>query len=70
MKNKNNYRTLTKPGAKTHIVFIPQKEDDWFVDLNHVDNKTGKIIRNSMIIEKDVEIFISNYKSQGWTLSE
>ena len=66
----NKLRKLTKPGAKTHIIFVPQKEDDWFVDMNHVDNKSGKITRNSMIIEKDVNTFINYYLSIGWKLEQ
>jgi hypothetical protein len=69
MKKPEKTRKLTKSGAKTHIVFVSQNEDDWFVDLNHVNNKTGKIVRSSMIIEKDVESFISNYKTKGWIIS-
>lgn len=63
-------RKLTKPGAKTHIVFSPQKEDNWFVDVDHIDNKTGKITRSSMIIEKDVESFMNQYLSAGWELQK
>jgi len=63
-------RKLTKPGAKTHIIFVPQKEDDWFVDMNHIDNKTGKIQKNSMTIEKDVNSFINQYLAKGWKLEQ
>jgi hypothetical protein len=65
---KKETKTLTKVGAKTRIDFVTQKEDDWFIDINHVDPKSGQTVRSSMIIRKDMDSFINQYINLGWSL--
>ncbi len=58
---------LTKPRARYTIYFRPDKDDDWFIYIMHVD-KNGKS-NKKMIIQKDMNDFLDYYLKQGWIIS-
>ena len=61
---------LTKPKARTYILFKQsEKDDDWLIDIKHLENKTKKEKKNFLIIKKDVEKWIKMYESRGWIIS-
>lgn len=60
---------LNKPRAKTYIVFESDKNDDWLVWIRHYEN-SGKLKRSSLIIQKDIDGFLSMYLNKGWIISD
>jgi hypothetical protein len=61
---------LKKPKARTSILFKPDKEDDWFVNVIHFENKSGKETTRSLIIQKDVQSWLDNLLRRGWVISD
>lgn len=61
---------LKKPKARTSILFKPDKEDDWFVNVIHFENKSGKETSRSLIIQKDVDQWLGGFLSRGWVISD
>ena len=63
--------TLIKPKSKFEIQFVvdphPDNDDGWFILVKHIVKKTGKTDRESLIIRKDVNTWISHFNSDGWT---
>lgn len=59
---------LKKPKARTAILFRPDKEDDWFVDVIHFELKSGKQTSKSIIIQKDVEQWLGGFTQRGWVV--
>lgn len=59
---------LKKPKARTAILFRPDKEDDWFVDVIHFELKSGKQTSKSIIIQKDVEQWLCGFTQRGWVV--
>jgi hypothetical protein len=60
---------LTKPRARNEIFFKPDKDDEWFVYIIHKEKKSGKK-RSCMIIQKDMDMFLQRYISQGWVIDD
>ena len=56
---------LTKPRAKTEIIFKEDKDDSWFIWVHHVEKKSGKK-SSSLIIQKDMDHFMKCYLDKGW----
>jgi hypothetical protein len=61
---------LKKPRARTSILFKPEKEDDWFVNVIHFENKSGKETSRSLIIQKDVQQWLDSLVGRGWVISD
>lgn len=61
---------LKKPKARTAILFRPDKQDDWFVDVITFELKSGKETSRSIIIQKDVEDWLNMYRNKGWVDSK
>ncbi len=61
---------LKKPKARTAILFRPDRQDDWFVDVIHFEIKSGKQTSKSLIIQKDVEDWLGMYENQGWVVTD
>ena len=59
---------LTKPRARYTIIFRPDKDDDWFIYIIHLE-KSGKSNKR-MIIRKDVDDFLKTYLNNGWNIIE
>jgi hypothetical protein len=57
---------LVKPRAKTEIIIKPDKDDDWFVYIIHIDRKSGKESHRTMIIQKDLHDYIQSFYGKGW----
>jgi N-acetylmuramoyl-L-alanine amidase CwlA len=55
-----------KPRAKTTIIFKPDKDDDWFIDVIQFETKSGKETSRSLIIGSDVEQWKRLFVSEGW----
>jgi len=61
---------LIKPRSKYTIWFKPSEpDDDWFVWILYTE-KTGNIAKKSMIIQKDVNDFLTSFINKGWKISE
>ncbi len=60
---------LTKPRARTEIFFKPDKDDEWFVYIIHKEKKSGKK-KSSMIIQKDMDMFLQHYLNEGWIIDD
>ena len=58
---------LTKPRAKTEIIFKEDKDDPWFIWMHRVEKKSGKKT-SSMILEKDVPDFMRPFLEKGWVV--
>lgn len=63
---KGETLVFNKKRAKTTVIFKPDNEDDWFVDVIQIENKSGKEISKSLIIQSDVPVWISIYLEEGW----
>ena len=50
---------LDKPRSRQRIEIIADTDDDWFLDVNWIEKKTGKITHSSRIIRKDLEGWIT-----------
>ena len=60
---------LIKPRSKYTIWFKPSEpDDDWFVWILYTE-KTGKVTKKSMIIQKDVDDFLTHYLNNGWQIA-
>lgn len=57
---------LTKPRARYTIFFRPDKDDDWFIYIIHLE-KNGKS-NKKMIIKKDMDDFLNHYINEGWKI--
>jgi hypothetical protein len=57
---------LTKNKSRQRIEIITDAEDDWFLHVNWIEKKSGKILKSNMIIRKDLEGWISYLESMGW----
>lgn len=58
---------LTKPRAKTEIIFNSDKSDEWLIWIHRVEKKSGKKT-SSLIIQKDMEEFLTHYLNKGWII--
>jgi hypothetical protein len=61
---------VKKPKARTAILFKPDKDDDWFVNVITFEIKSGKQTSKSLIIQKDVDQRINGYLSKGWVVTD
>lgn len=59
---------LTKPRARYTIIFRPDKDDDWFIYIIHLE-KSGKSNKR-IIIQKDMDYFLKDYLNNGWSIIE
>jgi hypothetical protein len=60
---------LRKPKAKCDIIFeedLEMDEDGWFITVKHVQKSDGKITRESCIILKNVDTWLSPYLRDGY----
>jgi hypothetical protein len=57
---------LKKPRAKTTVIFKPDPDDDWFIDVIQFETKSGKETSRSLIIGSDVEQWKRIFISEGW----
>lgn len=55
-----------KPRAKTTVIFKPDPDDDWFIDVIQFETKSGKETSRSLIIGSDVEQWKRLFISDGW----
>ncbi len=61
---------LVKQRAKNEILIKPDKDDNWFLYIIHIERKSGKEVSKTMIIEKDLDQFLINYQNKGWIKEE
>jgi hypothetical protein len=47
---------------------LQMDEDGWFLEVRWIKKKTDKIEKTSCIIRKDLEDWLSGFKSDGWYL--
>ena len=59
---------LTKPRARYTIIFRPDKDEEWFIYIIHLE-KNGKS-NKKMIIQKDMDDFLNYYLKEGWVITE
>ncbi len=63
------YATFNKKYSKNVLQYYEDPEDDWFHYVVTRVKKTGAIDHVSMIIQKDVEAWMSYQGQQGWVKS-
>ena len=64
---------LDKSKSRQRIEIIPDVKDDWFLNVNWVEKKTGKIVHTSCIIRKDLEGWVKYLQSKmggNWIIKE
>lgn len=59
---------LTKPRARYTVIFRPDKDEEWFIYIIHLE-KSGKSNKR-MIIQKDMDDFLNYYLKEGWVITE
>lgn len=59
---------LTKPRARYTIIFRPDKDEEWFIYIIHLE-KSGKS-NKKMIIQKDMDDFLNYYLKEGWVITD
>ena len=60
---------LRKPKAKNEIIFVEDlgmADDGWFITVRHQNIKTKAIQRESCIVEKNMETWLSGYLHEGY----
>jgi len=74
-KNKKVLLRLVKPKARTVYEFVVAEDmgadNDWFIDMNKLDKKSGKIKDTSLIIRKDIDGWIEYMHNMlGWLVED
>jgi len=59
---------LEKPKSRQRIEVIPDATDNWFIDITWIEKKTGKIVRTSCIIRKDLDVWMRSLRGEGWEI--
>lgn len=58
---------MEKPRSSTRVEIIQKDEDDdWFIYVNTVEKKSGKVKNSSLIIFKDLPTRMRYLETQGW----
>lgn len=63
---KEETLVFKKKRAKTTVLFKPDKDDDWFVEVIQFETKSGKETSKSLILQSDVPVWRSIYLEEGW----
>ena len=66
LKDAKRIYTLKKARSPHRIEYIEDPEDDWFVYVVKIANKSGKWESFSMIIQKDVDQWVGMDIRAGW----
>jgi hypothetical protein len=59
---------LEKLKSRQRIEVISDVSDNWLIDITWIEKKTGKIIRSSCIIRKDLETWMRSLQKDGWKI--
>lgn len=62
---KTLYR-LEKPKARNYCLIQESHDDEWFIYVRKLDNKTHKETDSSMIIAKDIPQWLDGLEGSGW----
>jgi hypothetical protein len=57
---------LNKPKSRQHVIIETDRNDDWFLYVKFIENKTEEVTHTSMIIRKDLPGWITYLGSMGW----
>jgi hypothetical protein len=57
---------LTKNKSTRRIEITTDQEDEWFLYVNWIEKKSGKLIVSNMIIRKDLEGWLRYLEGMGW----
>lgn len=69
-KNHKVLYQLTKTKALHNIIFVEDKNDDWFVYVLEYKKKSGEITDNSMILQSDCLTRLEHLKCCGYELKK
>jgi hypothetical protein len=61
---------MSKPRAKTELVYTEDLSDPWFIFEYTVERKTQKVTERSIFIAKDIPQVLANRQSGGWALEK
>lgn len=64
------FLVFKKKRALKRIEFEFHKDDDWFIDVNHIMNKSNEVNHTSMITQGRMETWITSYLNEGWEIVE
>lgn len=73
IKDYNRHKVLyelTKNKALHNIMFVEDKNDDWFVYVLEYKKKSGEITDNSMILQSDCPTRLEHLKCCGYELKK
>lgn len=68
---ENPIYTYNRPKARYRIeIYVDTKmdPDGWFMDIQYIEKKTGKIAHAHCVIKKDLDSWIRSLESEGWIL--
>ena len=61
---------MSKPRAKTYLVFTEDSDESWFIYEYTCETKTNIVKNRSIFIAKDVPQIIEYRKTKGWVLEK
>lgn len=68
-KNYKKIHKLSKPRSPIIIEFMTDDIDQWIITILRYKRRSGEIVENFMILEKELDKWISIYNKDGWTLT-
>jgi hypothetical protein len=63
-------KKLTKENSRSEILFMPEKDDEFFYNVIFRSTKTKKVTKSIMITKNDINSFLEGYLNDGWILND
>ena len=66
MENNREIGWLNKSRSRNTIVLYEDIDDPWFVEVVTKVKKSGEVTRTSIMIRKDVDVYLDMLVREGW----
>ena len=66
MENNREIGWLNKSRSRNTIVLYEDIDDPWFVEVVTKVKKSGEVTRTSIMIRKDVDLYLDMLVREGW----
>ncbi len=66
MENNREIGWLNKSRSRNTIVLYEDIDDPWFVEVVTKVKKSGEVTRTSIMIRKDVDVYLDMLVRDGW----
>lgn len=66
MEDKRELGWLNKSRSRNTIVLYEDIDDPWFVEVVTKVKKSGEVTRTSIMIRKDVDLYLDMLVREGW----